>query len=303
MKRTLFIMFVLAGCDRKAPSPGPAPAVRELSHAPVAEVTTDISEGMAMPESIAVDAVADVYLVSNINGDPHAADGNGYIARVAPDGTLLAPRWITGLHAPRGLAVDGQQIYAVDLDGVHVFDRATGAPRGFWALPDPHFPNDICVDADHHVWVTETGIHLGPAGAEPEGEGRVYRFDAPDQPTIVARGPALEGPNGIACTAQGPVIVAFMGKHVYRLVDGQPETFATLPWSRLDGIVELPDGAFLVTSWEARSIYRVMPEGRVSVALHDASLVEAASLDYDAKRQRLLVPLVGASQLRFEPYP
>src|SRR5688572_4434899 len=40
--------------------------------------------GFATPESVLYDAESDVYLVSNVNGGPTAADGNGFISRVDP---------------------------------------------------------------------------------------------------------------------------------------------------------------------------------------------------------------------------
>jgi hypothetical protein len=50
--------------------------------------------GLSTPESVLHDAVADVYLVSNINGSPLGKDGNGFISRLAPDGSLLELKWI-----------------------------------------------------------------------------------------------------------------------------------------------------------------------------------------------------------------
>ena len=38
--------------------------------------------GFATPESVLYDAQRDIYLVTNINGSPLAADGNGFISRV-----------------------------------------------------------------------------------------------------------------------------------------------------------------------------------------------------------------------------
>src|SRR5207247_6632588 len=49
--------------------------------APMAPPTL-VSGGFQTPESILYEPRSDVYLVSNINGDPTASDGNGFISRV-----------------------------------------------------------------------------------------------------------------------------------------------------------------------------------------------------------------------------
>ena len=51
--------------------------------------------GFQTPESVLYDARADVYLVSNINGNPTGVDGNGFISRVTPSGRVTV-KWIDG---------------------------------------------------------------------------------------------------------------------------------------------------------------------------------------------------------------
>ena len=306
MKRAC-LLVALAACDRAKPPP-PAP-VQVAEPPPAGPQAIDVAQGLAGPESIVFDRVDDVYLVSNINGEPHTLDDNGFISRLAPDGTVLVERWIDGaspdvtLNAPRGLAIDRDTLYVVDQDALRRFDRRTGAPLGATPVPDPHVPNDVAVEKPGSVLVTETGIHLAPTGPVPEGTAVVWRFTGDAAPERVASGDALQGPNGIVVTDDGPVIASFLGHDLYRLVDGRPVPIATLPGWQLDGLVELPDGSFLVTSWTVRGIYHVRPDGSYVLAFHQSDLVSAASIEYDAGRHRLLVPLVLANLVRLEPYP
>jgi sugar lactone lactonase YvrE len=275
----------------------------------VALAATDLGEGFAAPECVIHDVRHDVYLVSNMNGAPHDKDDNGFISRVSPDGTMLQRKWIDGaspdvtLNAPRGMALDATKLYVVDVDSVQVFDRETGAQLATWPVPDAHFPNDVRVDADGNLLVTETGIHLSPEGPIPEGDSVVWKFDAAGTPTAIARGLELLGPNGIAATERGIVLVSFLGTDVYRLVDGHREPIATLPKGLLDGLVELDDGSFLVTSWEARGVYRVYPDGTAYLAIHSTAMVGPASIEYDFTREQAIVPNALANTLTIEPYP
>ncbi|HLU47138.1 MAG TPA: hypothetical protein VK116_03610, partial [Planctomycetota bacterium] len=98
--------------------------------------TTRITQALHTPESALHDPVADVYLISNINGSPFGEDGKGYIARIAPDGEILVEKWIDGetadttLNAPKGMAIVGDVLWVADVNVVRRFDRESGAPRG-----------------------------------------------------------------------------------------------------------------------------------------------------------------------------
>ena len=78
--------------------------------------------GLSTPESVLHDAGADVYLVSNINGSPLEKDGNGFISRLAPDGSVLALKWIDGeaqgitLNAPKGMAIQDGVLFVAAID-------------------------------------------------------------------------------------------------------------------------------------------------------------------------------------------
>src|SRR3989304_4371092 len=63
-----------------------AVVVTASSVAAQAPAVTVQGVGLQTPESVLYDAAEDVYLVSNINGSPTAADGNGFISRIGPEG-------------------------------------------------------------------------------------------------------------------------------------------------------------------------------------------------------------------------
>jgi hypothetical protein len=79
--------LTLPGCSAPREAPGPEAL-------PAATLTVRDS-GFATPESIHHDAVQDLYFVSNINGGPADADGNGFISRVSPEG-FVELKWIDG---------------------------------------------------------------------------------------------------------------------------------------------------------------------------------------------------------------
>jgi hypothetical protein len=93
------------------------------------------------PDAAIHDTTDDVYLVSNVNGDPAATDDNGFISKVSPKGEVLELKWIDGtsgkkaLNAPKGMALNGDRLYVADIDRVRIFHRKTGAALGAIRIP------------------------------------------------------------------------------------------------------------------------------------------------------------------------
>ena len=261
--------------------------------------------GMATPESAVHDPDADVYLVSNINGGPGDVDDNGFISRISPDGTITHLKWIDGedpavtLHAPKGSAIHGDRFYVADIDTVRSFDRTTGAPLDAWEVPGAGFLNDLAVGADGTVYVTDTGISIGPQGFTPTGTAAVYRFDADGQPEAIAQGDALALPNGVVEAPQG-LVLAPIGSNVVSIIgeDGSLTTLAELPQGQLDGVVVAADGSLLVSSIGANAVYRVDPAGAVSEVISDTP---AADIGIDVGRSRVLIPQLNDHQLVIYP--
>lgn len=265
-----------------------------------------VRTGLDGPESALHDEVADVYLVSNVAGGPSAADGNGFISRIGPDGTVLEARWIDSntegvtLNAPKGLALSADTLFVADLDVVRLFHRETGEPLGEWRVPGATFLNAVAVGPDGAVHVTDTGIEFVDGNAEPRGTDAIYRFGLGGEPLTVAEGEDLGGPNGIVVDDQGAIVVTFGGDRVYRVDRGGNTTpIATLPQGQLDGLVQLPGGDHLVTSWAARGVYRVGPNGDATQVVE--GLTSPADIGYDAERGWVLIPLLQQNELHVVP--
>lgn len=295
--------LLLAAC-----SGADAPA-DDTADAPVAETTIVVADaGLMTPESVLHDPDADVYLVSNINGDPTAVDGNGFISRLAPDGTVADLRWIDGadegvtLNAPKGLALQGGSLFVTDIDCVRIFDRNSGAPTGEVCVPDATFLNDIAPDESGTLFVTDSGLRGGAQGLEPSGTDALYRLSPDGRMAQITAGDWMGRPNGVAVGARGIFVVAFGSGEVFQIaVDGDHSTVMPASERQLDGIEFMDDGGFVFTSWGDQAVYRVGGDGAVSRILED---VEApADLGIDRERGRILVPLFTQNQVLIHPLP
>jgi sugar lactone lactonase YvrE len=250
--------------------------------------------GFSTPESVFYDAKNDVYLVSNINGSPGAADNNGFISRVSPDGSKVELKWIEGgkngvkLDAPKGITIVGDVVYVADISRVRMFDLASGKPKGEVALPGATFANDVAASPDGKVYVSDSGIKIDDKGVTPTKTDAVWVIEK-GKAKALAKGEDLGHPNGLLYNGDKLWVVTFGTGELYSLdKEGKKQDAQKLPKGTLDGVVPVGD-ALLVSSWEGQATYRGKPGGNFDVAISD--LKAPADIGYDTKRSRVLVPL------------
>ena len=81
------------------------------------------------------------YFISSVNGEPEAADNNGFITKLDANGKLVHLKFIEGgtagvtLHAPKGMALIGQTLYVADLDHLRAFDITNGKSIATISMP------------------------------------------------------------------------------------------------------------------------------------------------------------------------
>ncbi|MGH7471908.1 MAG: SMP-30/gluconolactonase/LRE family protein [Longimicrobiales bacterium] len=247
--------------------------------------------GFSTPESVLYDDVADVYLVSNINGEPLGRDDNGFISRVAPDGTVQQLKWIDGaaaevtLNAPKGMAIIGDTLFVSDIDSVRAFSRTTGAMLGARAVPGSTFLNDLAAGGGV-LYVSDSGLKPDFSSS---GTDAVYRFEG-NRAVVVVRDTALKGPNGLVVGPNGVTIVPFGAKTIMRVAaaGGAIMPVATLTFGQLDGVVHTPDGGLLVSSWETKTVYHIDAQGQAHPVVQNVE--SPADIGFDTRRNRVLIP-------------
>lgn len=248
-------------------------------------------EGFEAPESAYFDATRDVLYVSNIAGEPTDKDGNGYISRVDPDGTLQEAKWVTGLDAPKGLVSDGKTLFVSDIDRLVAIDIDTGAISGSWAAEGAIFLNDTAIDDAGRVYVSDM---IGQ---------RIHVLDG-DSLSVLAEGAALQHPNGLNMH-DGALLVAPWGKELQpdfttriggHLITVDPGSGAVAalgsgdPVGNLDGLEPDGKGNWIVSDWIAGAVYRLKVDGSKEMLL-DLDM-GSADLEYLPDGGLLIVPMM-----------
>ncbi len=282
--------------EMKTPPPPPPGADAAAEKPKFTEVT-----GLQTPESVLYLADQDVYLVSNINGEPAKADDNGFISKVSPEGKITEEKWIDGskddvkLNAPKGSGVRGGELYVADIDTVRVFDLATGKQKKDIPIKGAAFLNDIAVDADT-VYVSDTGVG---ADFKPTGADAIYAIDKGGKVKKLIAGADLKQPNGLL-VVDGKLWVNTMGgKEIYRIDNGKKADVTELPAGMLDGFAALDDGRVAVSSWEGKAVFAGKPGDKFTAIVENVE--SPADITFDAKHKALLVPVMTTNTLRIYP--
>ena len=257
------------------------------------KIVVPAEAGLNTPECAIHDEKADIYIVSNINGNPLGKDKAGFISRVAPSGKILELKWIDGsaegitLNAPKGLAIVGDTLYAADVNAVRKFDRVSGKPTGVIDFKGASFLNDLASGPGGKVYVSDSGF--GGVKDAPRTDA-VYEISPDGSVAALSRGEEVPNPNGLLVTPGGLLVCTWNSGELLwaRAREGRERLVAKLPKNQLDGIVVDKDGSLLITSWAGECVYRFsFPKG-TTVAVE--GLKEPADPGWDAKRGRLLIP-------------
>ena len=164
------------------------------------------------PESVEYYEAEDVYLVTNINGSPFAADGSGFISKVKPDGDIIDLKWIDGtnegvmLNAPKGVAIVGNNLFVADINQVHVFELPGGKQKTSITIQGSTFLNGITPGADNDVYVTDSGFN---DGFTESGTDAIYKVSADGKYEAIVKDKEMGHPNGILLDGNRLIVVTF----------------------------------------------------------------------------------------------
>lgn len=276
-------LMILSACDEGVDAPQEADMPSDSARL-IAEVA-----GFSGPEAVRYDPSRDVYFVANFNGPANEADNNGFISRMTPDGEVDSLRFIEGgrdgvtLHAPRGMVISGDTLWAADHQAVRGFHRVSGEllRDADFSAHGTGFLNDVTVGPGGAVYVTDSGTD------------RVFRISG-SSIEVAFEDSVLNVPNGITWDENENrfIVVPYGGNHTF--VSWGPDddslrSFAESPGARFDGVEVLDSGALLVASQEDSSLHLVVDgEGAPLISLDG----RPADIGYDPSRNRVAIPYV-----------
>jgi DNA-binding beta-propeller fold protein YncE len=242
------------------------------------------------PESVVVDPDDGSYYVSNINGAPTAKDANGYISKIGADGQAVIQRYIGNkpdeapLHAPKGMAVIGNDLFVSDIDTVKGYDKATGKLSVIIDMApfEAKFLNDLAYDGKGALYVSDM---MG---------NKIFRIDTGKsyEVTVFKADAKLGNPNGLVINPKSRnLIVVTWGSGQILEIDREGGIHVLKRGlQNLDGVDYDAEGNLYVSGHGQGVIYRISRLGRGSVSNHVNGLTTPADIAYDRAKKELLIP-------------
>jgi sugar lactone lactonase YvrE len=222
------------------------------------------ASGFKQPESAVYDGATGTIYVSNINGDPMKKDGNGFIAKLAPDGKIIAMEWVKGLDGPTGLAVAKGKLYAADVDRIIEIDTGTGEITRRYDAPGAKFLNDLAADKEGRIYASDMLTNS------------IWVLDG-GKLSLFVQDDALENPNGLLIES-GRIVVGSWGKMApdfstkvpghMKVVDLATKKVSAMgdptPAGNLDGVEPDGKGGYFVTDWMSGGLFRFTADGKAT---------------------------------------
>lgn len=247
------------------------------------------------PESVVSNQKGDVLYVSNVNGNPTDKDENGYISKLDATGKIIEQKWVTGLNAPKGLAIYKGKLFVSDIDEIIEIDIKTASIIKKYKAEGATFLNDTTIDSKGIVYVSNT---FGFSGIYKLENGKVELWFKSED---------LNMPNGLLATPNGKLLVAAWGEKF------NPSTYATeipgkiitintttkniesksKPIGNLDGLEKTIHG-YLVTDWYAGKLFYYKNNNATKLLdLPQGS----ADLNFNKNTKMIFIPLMNDNKI------
>ena len=240
---------------------------------------------LKVPESVFFDKANQVLYVSNIDGTPGGKDGKGSIGKVGLDGKIIEVDWVSGLNAPKGMALVKNTLWVADVDEVVAIDIRSGKIIKKVKVEGAKFLNDATADNKGDIYVSDSQTK------------KVHKIEN-DKSSVFLEN--LQGPNGLLAHKKdlyvldnGGLYKKEKGKELVKLADGME--------GNTDGLEHVQGGDFIVSCW-AGSIFYVNADGTTEKLLDTREQkINSADIGYDAKNKIVYVPtFFGNSIVAYE---
>jgi len=240
------------------------------------ELAWETDAVLKIPESVFFDEIRNQIYVSNVNGKPTVKDNNGFISILNTDGSIKKLKWITGMHAPKGMALNDSLLYVTDIDRFHVINVNTSKIIKTINVEGAGFLNDIALNPNGDIYISDMAKNY------------LLRFDGVKVEIWLTGGDELVSPNGLAFFKQSLYVGT---EHSILKVDPNDKNIKVhiTETGPVDGLIPLGGNKFVVSDWSGRILIAGF-ETKVVLQNTADQNIQAADLGYIPKEKLILIP-------------
>lgn len=227
------------------------------------------------PESVLYDADRNQVYVSNINGKPTDKDANGFISILDTSGKINKLKWVTGMHAPKGMTQNDSLLYVTDIDRIIIIDIEQANIVKMVNVPGAGFLNDMAMLPNGNIIVSDMS------------KNQLLIFDG-IKAEIWLEDELLIKPNGLAFfkeslyvgTKNNILKVNYTTKKLKVHVEEA---------GPVDGLIPIGGNKFVVSDWSGRIMIAGLSEKIVLQNTADQN-IQAADLGFIPEEKLILIP-------------
>lgn len=212
-----------------------------------------------------------IIFVSCGNTQPTEKDGDGFIATVRPDGSVLDMEWATGLNAPKGMAIMSGSLYVTDIDEMVQIDLKTGEIQKKTLIENAEFLNDAATDGEY-IYFSDMRT------------AKVYRMNQDGYEIIAENVPDING-----LETYSKILYGLNKEGLIRFDDSGEYEILTDEVQGGDGLVILDEYTFIASRW-AGQIFYIDGDRITKIVDTEAEKSNTADIDFIPDREIILVP-------------
>ncbi len=229
-------------------------------------------------ESVLYDGNLDQLFVSCINGSPAEKNGKGFISVLKPDGTIKALDWVSGLNAPKGMAILDGKLYVADIDQLVVINIKKAKIVERIPVDGATFLNDVAVSPDGKVYFTDSDT------------GYIWIYSGGKLQKWITEG--LKRPNGLYIE-EDRVLLTSSGSQDLKIINratGEAKVVTT-DIGAGDGVEFTGTKGFYITSSWSGEVFLISPDyNKFSLLKTSDQEINSADIGFNMKEQVVYVP-------------
>ena len=229
-------------------------------------------------ESVLYHSDLDQLFVSCINGSPAEKNSEGFISIVKTDGTIKSLDWITGLNAPKGMAILDGKLYVADIDQLVVISIRKAKIVERIPVDGATFLNDVAVSPDGKVYFTDSDT------------GYIWIYSGGKLQKWITDG--LNRPNGLFIE-EDRVLLTSSGSQDLKIINratGEAKVVTT-DIGHGDGIEFTGTKGFYITSSWSGEVFLISPDyNKFSMLKTSEQEINSADIGFNMKEQVVYVP-------------
>lgn len=250
-----------------------------------AQITKQWQTGpiMEVPESVKCYAKENCLFVSNIVGKPADKDGNGYISKLSADGKVISQKWLVGLDAPKGMAINDGVLYVSNIDELVAIDIEKAEILTRVKQSDAKFLNDVTVASNGKVFVSDSAT------------GIVYLLFKGEL-VVWLQKEGVVGVNGLY--AEHDYVLVGTNTNILKVdIDTREMSVFVETTGQVDGLEADGYGGYYYSYWKGELFYFKLGNEPVQLLNSSVDNVQSADIGYNPNTNEVLVPTFFSNEV------